>query len=267
MLKRRWWYNIRLELNYLIEGKKARESDPTIVLVNGLFADLTSYDGAAFYLKSKFQILRYDCRGQGLSPKPNSVYTLLDHVLDLHDLLEKLEIVNPILVGLSNGGRIVLEYARRFKNVRAVVACDTYDKPTPLLKAKLRSWLLAHEESGPLHRFDIATPWIWGEETFREKEELILSYRDRAGLTLDHVVKNLILGALETDIEISEIECPVLLIAGEEDLLTPVFYHQAMLKKLKQGEMITVKSGHASLLENPMIMDKTILPWIITKNL
>jgi 3-oxoadipate enol-lactonase len=192
---------------------------------------------------------------------------LNDHVEDLAHLLDTLKIENPILVGLSNGGRVALEYARRFKSTRAVVACDTYDKPTPLLKAKLRSWLAAHEESGPLHRFDIATPWIWGEETFRTKEELILSYRDQAGLVLDHVVKNLILGALETDIELSEIDCPVLLVAGNEDLLTPVFYHEGMLEKLKDGKMITVRAGHASLLENPTIVEKTILPWIKERNL
>lgn len=234
-------------------------------MINGLFADISSYDAAAFYLKNKFVVLRYDCRGQGASPKPNSVYRLEDHVLDLEHLLQKLGITNFILVGLSNGGRIALEYARRFKTPKAVVACDTYDKASPLLKAKLRSWLLAHEESGPLHRFDIATPWIWGEETFRDKEELIMSYRDKAGLTLDHVVKNLILGALETDIDVTEIDCPVLLVAGTEDLLTPVFYHEDMLAKLKHGELVKVKAGHASLLERPTIMEKDILPWILKK--
>lgn len=190
------------------------------------------------------------------------MYSLEEHVLDLAELIKRCGLTNIILVGLSNGGRVVLEYAARFHNVLAVVACNTYDKPSPLLKAKLRSWLSAHEESGPLHRFDVATPWIWGEEVFRDKSELILSYRDQAGLTLDHVVKNLILGALETDIEISEIECPVLLVAGDEDLLTPVFYHEAMLSKLKKGQMVIVRSGHASLIEKPTIMDKTILPWI-----
>lgn len=237
-------------------------------MINGLFADLSSFDGAAFYLKNKFRVLRYDCRGQGLSPKPNSIYTLEEHVLDLEHLLEKLDITHFILVGLSNGGRVALEFARSFKKThppKAIVACDTYDNPSPLLKAKLRSWLHAHEESGPLHRFDIATPWIWGEDTFRDKEELILSYRDKAGLTMDHVVRNLILGALETNIDISEIECPVLLIAGAEDLLTPVFYHEDMLGKLKDGEMMTVKGGHASLLERPVIMEKNILPWILKK--
>jgi hypothetical protein len=36
-----------------------------------------------------------------------------------------------------------------------------------------------------------------------------------------------------------------------------------MLAKLKFGELAIVKSGHASLIEKPMIMDKTILPWLI----
>lgn len=263
MLERRWWYNIRLELNYLLEGDTTHLEHPTIVLINGLFADLTSFDGAAFYLKNKFRVLRYDCRGQGLSPKPNSVYTLNDHVEDLEALLQKLEVREYVLIGLSNGGRIALEHARRYKKAKAVVACDTYDKPSPLLKAKLHSWLLAHEESGPLHRFDIATPWIWGEETFRDKEELILSYRNKAGLVMDHVVKNLILGARETDIDISEIECPLLLVAGSEDLLTPVFYHEEMQKRARNAELCIVKAGHASLLERPVIMDKNILPWIL----
>jgi 3-oxoadipate enol-lactonase len=230
--------------------------------VNGLFADLTSFDGASFYLKDQFEILRYDCRGQGKSPKPDIVYTLEDHVLDLQELLIKLDKKNIILIGLSNGGRIALEYASRLP-VHAVVACDTYDVISPLLKAKLGSWLRAHEESGPLHRFDIATPWIWGEETFANKSELILSYRDQAGLTLDHVVKNLILGALETEIDVSLIKCPVLLIAGNEDLLTPVFYHEKMFSKLKNGKIKVVQSGHASLIEKPMIMKEAILPWLL----
>lgn len=116
---------------------------------------------------------------QGKSPRPNITYTLLDHVLDLRQLITRLQITNPIILGLGNGGRIALEYARLFSDTTAVVACNTYDKPTPLLKAKLGSWLRAQEESGPLHRFEIAMPWVWGESAFGQNEELIMSYRER----------------------------------------------------------------------------------------
>ncbi|MBY0415928.1 MAG: alpha/beta hydrolase, partial [Bdellovibrionales bacterium] len=158
----RWWYNIRLELYSLIEGIKKHESDPTVVLINGLFADTTSFDGASFYLREKYKFLRYDCRGQGKSPRPESIYHLSDHVEDLRGLLLKLDLGKIVLVGLSNGGRVALEYARLFKeDLVGVVACDTYDEPTPMIKAKLGSWLAAFETGGGLHRFDVATPWIW----------------------------------------------------------------------------------------------------------
>lgn len=250
-------------LNSLLEGTKSKESDPTIVMINGLFADLTSFDGAVFYLRPKYRFLRYDCRGQGKSPKPELIYHLEDHVMDLVDLLQGLNLGKILLVGLSNGARIALEYARRFpENVVAVVACDTFDDPTPMIKAKLGSWLLAHETGGPLHRFDVATPWIWGEDIFNEKSELFLSYREKAGSLENHVVSGLILGAMQTKINLSEIECPILFVAGAEDLLTPPFLHEKMTKKAQNAEFVLAPGGHAGLIERPAIMDKQIIPWI-----
>lgn len=75
------------------------------------------------------------------------------------------------------------------------------------------------------------------------------------------MVKNLINGALETDIDVSEILCPVLLIAGDEDLLTPVKYLEDILTKCKSGKLEVVNSDNASLIEKPQIME-SVLPWL-----
>lgn len=214
-------------------------------------------------MKDKFQYLRYDCRGQGKSPKPEGVYYLEDHVNDLRGVLEEKKLGKILLVGLSNGARISMEYARRYpEEVVAVVACDCFDMATPMIKAKLGSWLMAHETGGPLHRFDIATPWIWGEDVFNEKSELFLSYREKAGSLPDHVVRALLLGAMETDIDVSKLNCPMLFVAGREDLLTPPFNHEKMAAKAKHGEFKMSEGGHAGLIEKPGIMDNVILPWI-----
>lgn len=214
-------------------------------------------------MKDKFQYLRYDCRGQGKSPKPEGIYHLEDHVNDLRGLLEKLELGKILFVGLSNGARIAMEYTRRYPaDVVAVVACDCFDMATPMIKAKLGSWLMAHKTGGPLHRFDIATPWIWGEDVFNEKSELFLSYREKAGSLPDHVVTGLLVGAMQTDIDVSEINCPMLFVAGKEDLLTPPFNHEKMAAKAKRAEFKMSEGGHAGLIEKPGIMEKQILPWI-----
>ncbi len=208
--------------------------------------------------------MRYDCRGQGASPKPEGIYSLDDHVLDLNDLLEKLNLKNIILIGLSNGGRISMEFSIRYPDfVKALVALDTYDDPTPMMKAKLNSWLTAHEVGGALHRFDIATPWIWGEEVFNSKSELILAYREKAESLRPHVVNALISGAIETKIDLSKLSVKTLLVVGREDLLTPVFIHEKMLSKIHNAQLVVVEGGHASLIERPNIMEKTILPWLL----
>lgn len=151
--------------------------------------------------------------------------------------------------------------------VKALVAMDTYDEPTPMLKAKLNSWKVAHEIGSALHRFDVATPWIWGEEVFNSKHELLLSYREKAANLRPHVVKCLIDGALETIIDLTKIKVPTLLVVGEEDLLTPPFNHQKMVKKLSNGSLIIVPGGHASVIERPNIMEKFILPWLLDRQL
>lgn len=232
-------------------------------MIHGLLADLTSYDGASFYLREKFQILRYDCAGHGKSPATTNVYHLEDHVLDLIELIKKNHLEKVILLGMSNGARIAMEYARRNpENVEAVIACDTFDIPTPMVRAKLGSWISATTNGGMGLRFDIATPWIWGETAFNEKSEHILSYRNKPSVINEESAVFLMKGAMETAIDVSEIECPILFLVGKEDLLTPPFLHVEMDMKAKNSTLKIVEGGHACLIERPTIMDKQIIPWI-----
>lgn len=232
-------------------------------MIHGLLADLTSYDGASFYLRETFEILRYDCAGHGKSPGATNIYHLADHVEDLANLINKNHLEKVILLGMSNGARIAMEYARLYPdNVEAVIACDTFDVPTPMIRAKLGSWIAATENGGMELRFDIATPWIWGESTYNEKSEHILSYRSKPSVINEKSAVFLMKGAMETLVDVSLIQCPILFLVGKEDLLTPPFLHEAMQLKAKDSTLKIVEGGHACLIERPTIMDKQIIPWI-----
>lgn len=248
---------------YRLEGSKKKESDPTLVFINGLFADLSSYDLAIVNAKEHYQILRYDCRGQGQSPAPSGVYTLDLHVKDLFELVDSLKLDQLILIGLSNGGRIAMSFALAYpQRVKKVIAVSTYDVVTPMMKAKLSAWLLAYERGGGLHRFDVALPWIWGEEAFNEKFELINSYRERANALSSDAVFGLILGAMEGDIDVAQITCPLFFLVGNEDLLTPPFLQQKMHQRQPKSLLKIVSGGHALLIERPVLIDTEIIPWI-----
>lgn len=252
-----------MQLNYKIENPKDKEK-PWLVFINGLFASLLSWEESVEYFTEDFRVLRYDGRGQGESPRPMGDYSLETLVQDLTELLDELGIEKTSFIGLSNGGRIALEYASRNPaKVYSVVAADSYDETSLLLKLKLKSWLDANRIGGPAHRFEVATPWIWGETIVQNRPELLEFYRNRAGLEKVHVIEGLIKGAMEEyTIDLSKIECPTFLCVGEEDLLTPPFKHQEMVKKLKRGELKVVPGGHASLLEYPGSLKDIVLPWL-----
>jgi 3-oxoadipate enol-lactonase len=111
-----------LTLHYRLEG----QGPSTLVFINSLGSDLRIWDAVAAHFAAHFQILRYDKRGHGLSDAPTGPYTLEDHREDLRGLLEHLGIPKAILVGISVGGMIALDFALHYpERTQALVLCDT----------------------------------------------------------------------------------------------------------------------------------------------
>lgn len=246
-----------MKLHYRIDGQPGQ---PPLILLNGLFADLNSWERGMAHLRD-FRVLRFDGRGQGLSPKPEGVYDLETLVQDLLRLLLELDWPPSFVVGVSHGGSLGLELARRCPDrVKALVAADCHHRTTPLMALKLNSWLKAHQTGGPVHRFDIAAPWIWSESVLKDFPSLIAHYRDKAGDHEDQAVLGLIQGALRVDVHVEDIRVPTLLLAGEEDVLTPPFSMRSM--PVPNAQFQTVPGGHASLLEQPEIFRDTIVPFL-----
>jgi 3-oxoadipate enol-lactonase len=83
---------------------------PAVVLVHGFGLDLRMWDAQAAALASRFQVVRYDCRGFGASGPldPRVPYT---HADDLIALLDHLGLARAALAGLSFGGRVVMQAA------------------------------------------------------------------------------------------------------------------------------------------------------------
>ena len=90
------------ELYYDAEGDGV-----SVVLVHGLALDSRMWDDQMPALKDIARLVRYDVRGFGRSTRDAD--TAYPHADDLWRLLDHLEIEQAVLVGLSMGGRIVLE--------------------------------------------------------------------------------------------------------------------------------------------------------------
>jgi 3-oxoadipate enol-lactonase len=105
------------ELYYEVEG------DVPVVLVHGLALDARMWDDQVPALRDIARVVRYDVRGFGRSIR--DVETPYTHADDLWLLLDHLEIDKVVLVGLSMGGRVVVEATLAAPDrVRALVLLD-----------------------------------------------------------------------------------------------------------------------------------------------
>jgi 3-oxoadipate enol-lactonase len=115
-----------------VPGARLRYRDegagPAVVLVHGWTLDLEVWEPQAV-LAAQQRVLRYDRRGFGLSTGRPS---LPDDVADLRTLLDALGVAAPLLVGMSQGARVVLEFAARHPGVARGLVLDGAPPPADL---------------------------------------------------------------------------------------------------------------------------------------
>src|SRR5204863_3971874 len=76
---------------------------------------------AAILHSEGYRFVTYDRLGHGHTPLPARKDFVEADIQHLHELLETLDIREPLLLGSSQGGAIVLMYAARYPDVRGVV--------------------------------------------------------------------------------------------------------------------------------------------------
>ena len=238
---------------------------PTVLLVNGLMMAIEAWQGLTADLLTDYRVVRYDQRGQGGSDDPEGPHRIETHAEDLVALVEGLTRDHGLedfhLVGLSSGAPAAVLAAAAIEagspgRVRSLTSCDGFVVADAHLKLVVRAWLAAHEVGGPVHRFDVATPWVWGQAFLRDQEDALASWREAAAATDPRRAHALIAGmaAYEADAgpALATLRCPVLALHGEDDVMTPARHGRALLRHAFDGRLATVpEAGHAAPVERP----------------
>jgi 3-oxoadipate enol-lactonase len=238
---------------------------PTVLLVNGLMMAIEAWQGLADDLLADHRVVRYDQRGQGGSDDPDGPHRIETHADDLVELVEGLTHEHGLrrfhLVGLSSGAPAAVLAAAAIETgspgrVLSLTSCDGFVVADVHLRLIVRAWLAAHEVGGPAHRFDVATPWVWGQAFLREGAEALSTWRAAAAATDPRRAHALIAGMAAFDADagpaLATLRCPVLALHGEDDVMTPARHGRALLRHAANGRLATVpEAGHAAPIERP----------------
>src|SRR3954468_18857912 len=158
-----------ITINYSLEG----DGPETVVLVNGLADDLTTWDfQMEALLGAGYRVLRFDNRGIGSSDAPAGPYTTELFAQDTKALVDELDLADFHLLGVSMGGMIAQEYAiANSSDLRSLTLACTYATPGPFCSRMFQLWEeLAPEKGVPFVMRDV-TLWAFNVPFFQEPEE------------------------------------------------------------------------------------------------
>ena len=108
------------KVNYEVQGEGQE-----IVLLPGWLCSLEALAPIANFLKYTHKVYSIDVLGFGRSDKLTKPMNTNDYGDFLQELLRQLNIKNPILLGHSHGGRMIINYAgRRLGDVEKIILID-----------------------------------------------------------------------------------------------------------------------------------------------
>jgi 3-oxoadipate enol-lactonase len=253
-----------IDIHYALEG----DGDETVVLVNGLADDLTTWDfQVPALLAAGCRVLRFDNRGIGATSKPAGPYSSAQLAADTKGLVDALGITGFHLMGVSMGGMIAQSYAIAYPaDLRSVTLACTYAAPGPFCSRMFAMWAdMAPVLGVPFVMRDV-TLWAFTLDFFRQREAELAEF-ETAMRYLDmpvhaYLAQLAVIQHHDTTADLANIAVPTLVLAGEQDILIPVALSEDLCKGIPGAHWRTSPGGHGCMWEHPDAFNETFLDFL-----
>jgi len=248
------------------ERKCMKEKPVCFVLHGGPGGDHYIYGEFFHWLTDYMQLIFVDYRGNGRSGRDNDIkkYTIKQNVEDLEALRKALGLDKIVVMGQSYGGIMSQAYATTYpENVSAVILMSTAPtgetfakaseqldtRGTPEMKDYFVNVLMAGKMKTPedfrQYLITFAPLYtLYGKESYAEEVgRCILNHEPLASPELY---------AFNFLPDLHKIDCPVLLIGGEEDWICTIDQTYQIRERIRDCTTIVIKdSSHEIFLDQP----------------
>lgn len=244
------------------------EGAPWITFSNSLATDVSMWDDQVEALKDEFRCLRYDKRGHGGTEAVGGPYDWDMLVGDVVALWDALDIETSHFVGLSMGGMTAFGLAQDHAGrLNAAVASNTRADAPPAFRD---AWpdRIAFVEANGMAAMAEPTVERWCSDEFLASGSPALDKMKAmvSGTTVTGFVGCAhALSGLDFQTRLGEIDTPMLLIAGAEDVATPAD-NMRLIHEAVAGSQFVVLSpaGHLANIEQPEAYSAAIRDFLTT---
>lgn len=220
-----------IDVNYIQYGE-----GKDILLLHGWGQNIEMMRPIGDNLKDKYRITIIDFPGFGESDEPNTSWTIGDYVEMLEQLVEKLKIETPIIIGHSFGGRVAIKYSSRNKINKLILFGAPCIRNGEVLTLKVK--ILKKLKKLP------------GMNNLGEKMKKYIGSRDYKAAS--PIMRQTLVNTVNEDLSefAKKIDEEALLIWGEDDTEAPLNDARELEKIMKDAALIVLPGTHYAYLEN-----------------
>lgn len=242
--------------NKYIHFKKEGEGPP-VILLHGWGVDSNTFLDFIKIIKSAYTVFAIDLPGFGQSEEPSNPYTLDDYVKLIEQFVFDKQLLTPILIGHSFGGRIAIKYACK-NPVKKLILIDSAGlKPKFNLIIKCKIIVYKFKKK-----------WYKLTKNVVKYNTLVnnsgsTDYKNASPMmkkTMSNVVGEYL------DKHLKKIKCETLIIWGKLDKATPYKDALKMKKKIVNSGLVTFEGvGHFPYIEAKKTFHKVMKEYLEVK--
>lgn len=194
------------------------------------------------YFSNRYRVIAIDTRGHGKSPRGDKPFTIRQFAEDLKDFMDKHEIEKAHLLGFSDGGNIALVFALKYPQRVDKLILNGANLNTKGVKPSVQIPIVAGYKMASLFARK-------SSEAKKNAEMLGLMVND-PGITPE---------------ELSELHVPVLVIAGQKDMIRQA-HTELIYKSLPNAEIAIIPGNHFIASKNAEPFNIIVRDFLMKKN-
>ena len=252
-------------LRYL-DVPPAGQSRPagTVVFIHGFPLNPSMWDPQLVLAGRGWRLIAPELRGFGDGAGDPPTTSIDDYAGDIIDLLDQLHVENAVICGLSMGGYIAFAMFRHAPTYfRAMVLADTRPQSdTSEAAAGRKNMQQLVFQKGAAAIADALLPKLLGDTTRREQPAVVDAVRKQIlGNSAESIAGALtaLMTRPDSTPSLATIRCPVQIIVGDEDAITPPPLSEQMHRDIAGSELVVIKgAGHMSNMEQPALFNDAL---------
>lgn len=228
---------------------------PRLALIHSLALDRSVWDGVVAALKDEAEILTYDCRGHGGSPRPPGPYSAPLCAGDLAELFDHVQWERAVVAGCSMGGNIAQAFAAEYpQRTLALGLIDTTAWYGEDAAAKFAERAETARSKGLRSMIEFQlTRWV--SDAFRAAHPEVLQRTTEIFIANDvdcYAASCELLGTADTRAQLGHFKMPTAIVVGEEDYATPVTMARQLHEAIPQSTLTIIAGArHLTPIEFP----------------